>query len=190
MKKIGFSIVLMLFAVSAFSQTWVSDASHSRLGFNISHLMISHVTGNFKQFEAKASTSKADYSDLKVDLTAQIASVNTDQEQRDNHLKGEDFFDAQKYPTLTFKSTGLKKIKGNQYKLTGNLTMHGVTKSVVLDVVFVGKVTNPMNKKEIAVFTIKGVVKRSDFGIGSKYAAAVVGDEVTLDASVEFSPAN
>jgi len=190
MKKISLSIVLMLFAVTAFSQTWVSDVAHSRLGFTISHLMISHVTGNFKQFEVKASTSKADYSDLKVDLTAQIASINTDQEQRDNHLKGDDFFDAQKYPTLTFKSTGLKNVKGNQYKLTGNLTMHGVTKTVMLDVVFEGKVTNPMNKKDIAVFTIKGVLKRLDFGIGSKYAAAVVGDDVTLDASVEFSPGN
>ena len=190
MKKISLSIVLMFFAVTAFSQTWVSDVAHSRLGFTISHLMISHVTGNFKQFEVKASTTKSDYSDIKVDLTAQIASINTDQEQRDNHLKGDDFFDAQKYPTLTFKSTGLKNVKGNQYKLTGNLTMHGVTKTVMLDVVFEGKVTNPMNKKDIAVFTIKGVLKRLDFGIGSKYAAAVVGDDVTLDASVEFSPGN
>jgi len=188
MKKISLSIVLMLFAISAFSQTWVSDAAHSRLGFTISHLMISHVTGNFKQFEVKVVTTKPDYSDAKVEVNAQIASINTDEEQRDTHLKSADFFDAQKFSTLSFKSTSLKNIKDNDFKLTGNLTMHGITKPVVLDVVFEGKVTNPMNKKEIAVVTIKGVLKRSDFGIGSKFPAAMVGDEVTLEASAELSP--
>ena len=188
MKKISLSIVLMLFAISAFSQTWVSDAAHSRLGFTISHLMISHVTGNFKQFEVKVVTTKPDYSDAKVEVNAQIASINTDEEQRDTHLKSADFFDAQKFSTLSFKSTSLKNIKDNDFKLTGNLTMHGITKPVVLDVVFEGKVTNPMNKKEIAVVTIKGVLNRSDFGIGSKFPAAMVGDEVTLEASAELSP--
>lgn len=188
MKKISLSIVLMLFAITAFSQTWVSDAAHSRLGFTISHLMISHVTGNFKQFEVKVVTTKPDYSDAKVEVNAQIASINTDEEQRDTHLKSADFFDAQKFPTLSFKSTSLKNIKDNDFKLTGNLTMHGITKPVVLDVVFEGKVTNPMNKKEIAVVTIKGVLNRSDFGIGSKFPAAMVGDEVTLEASAELSP--
>jgi len=190
MKKINLSIVLLLLAVTAFSQSWVSDAAHSRLGFSISHLMISHVTGNFKQFEVTVITAKPDYSDAKIDVTAQIASINTDVEQRDTHLKSADFFDAQKFPILTFKSTSLKNVKGNQFKLAGNLTMHGVTKPVVLDVVFEGKVTNPMNKKEIAVVTIKGLLNRSDFGIGSKFPAAMVGDEVTLEASAELSPTN
>lgn len=190
MKRISLSIVLMLLAITAFSQTWVSDAAHSRLGFTISHLMISHVTGNFKQFEVKAVTTKPDYSDAKIEVVAQIASINTDQEQRDTHLKSADFFDATKFTTLVFKSTSITNIKGNDYKLTGNLTMHGITKPVVLDLVFEGKVTNPMNKKDIAVFTVKGLLKRSDFGIGSKFPAAMIGDEVTLNASVELSPNN
>ena len=187
MKKISLSIVFMLFAFAAFSQTWVSDPAHSRLGFTISHLMISHVTGNFKQFEVKVTSVKPDYSDAKIEVIAQIASINTDVEQRDTHLKSADFFDVQKYPTLNFKSTLVKNIKGNEYQLTGNLTMHGVTKPVVLDIVFEGKVTNPMNKKDIAVLTVKGVLNRSDFGIGSKFPAAMVGDEVTINASVELS---
>ena len=189
MKKISLSIVLMLFAITAFSQTWVSDPAHSHLGFSISHLMISHVTGNFKHFEIKAVTTKPDYSDAKVELTAQISSINTDVEQRDTHLKSADFFDATKYPTLIFKSTSLKNIKGNDYKLTGNLTMHGITKIIVLDVVFEGKVTDPMSKKEIAVFTIKGVLNRSEYGVGNKFPAAMVGDEVTINATAELSPA-
>lgn len=190
MKKISLSILLLLIAFTTFSQTWVSDAAHSRLGFTISHLMISHVTGNFKQFEVKAVTMKADYSDAKVELTAQIASINTDVEQRDTHLKSVEFFDAQQFPTLSFKSTSLKNVKGNDYKLAGNLTMHGITKPIILDVVFEGKVTNPMNKKDIAVFTIKGLLKRSDFNIGSKFPAAMLGEEVTINASVELSPMN
>lgn len=190
MKKISLSIALMLFAFTASSQTWVSDPAHSRLGFSISHLMISHVTGNFKQFEVKAVTTKPDYSDAKIEVIAQIASINTDVEQRDTHLKSPDFFDAKEFPTLTFKSTSVTNIKGNEYKLAGNLTMHGVTKPVELDLVFEGKVTNPMNKKDIAVFTVKGLLKRSDFGIGTKFPAAMVGDEVMLNASVELSPVN
>jgi polyisoprenoid-binding protein YceI len=190
MKKISLSIVALLFTVTAFSQTWVSDAAHSRLGFTISHLMISHVTGNFKQFEVKAVTTKPDYSDAKIELTAQIASINTDNEQRDAHLKTPEFFDAAQFATLSFKSTSVKNVKGNEFKLTGNLTMHGVTKPVVLDLIFEGKVTNPMNKKDIAVFTVKGTLNRSDFGVGSKFPAAMIGDEITLNASVEFSPAS
>ncbi|MDR3653039.1 MAG: YceI family protein [Paludibacter sp.] len=190
MRKISLSIAVMLFAISAFSQTWTSDPAHSRLGFNITHLMISHVTGNFKQFEITATTSKPDYSDAKVELTAQIASINTDQEQRDTHLKSDAFFDAQKFPTLSFKSTSIKHIKDKEYKLFGNLTMHGITKPVELNVVFEGKITNPMNKKEIAVFTITGLLKRSDFGIGTKFPAAMVGDDVNIEASAELSPSN
>lgn len=188
MKKTSLSIVLILFALTAFSQTWVSDAAHSRLGFSISHLMISHVTGNFKQFEVKVITAKPDYSDAKIEVIAQISSINTDAEQRDTHLKSDAFFDAQQFPTLHFKSTSLKNIKNNDYKLIGNLTMHGITKPVVLDVVFEGKVTNPMNKKAIAVLSIKGVLNRSDFGIGNKFPSTMVGDEVTLQANIELSP--
>ena len=188
MKKMNFLFVLLLLAGTTFSPTWVSDPPHSRLGFTISHLMISHVSGNFKQFEIKAVTTKPDYSDAKIEVTAQIASINTDVEQRDTHLKSPDFFDAQKYPTFVFKSTSLKKVKGKDYKLTGNLTMHGITKVVVLDVIFEGKVTNPQNKKDIAVFTITGLLKRSDFGLGTKFPAAMVGDEVTINVSAELSP--
>jgi polyisoprenoid-binding protein YceI len=187
MKKISLSFLLISFAFSAFSQTWVSDPAHSRLGFSISHLTISQVTGNFKQFEVKVIASKPDHSDAKVEVIAQIASINTDVEQRDTHLKSPDFFDAQKYPTLTFKSTSIKKVKGNNYRLIGNLTMHGITKPVILNVVYRGTVTNPMNKQQTSGFTLTGTLKRSDFEIGSKFPAAMVGDEVTISASVEFS---
>ncbi len=189
MKKISLSLALILLTLSALAQTWVTDPAHSHLGFTIKHLMISTVSGNFKQFEIKAVTTKADYSDAKIEVSAQIASINTDQEQRDTHLKSADFFDVKEFPTLNFKSTLVKKGKGNLYKLLGNLTMHGITKAVELDLVFEGKVQNPMSKKDIAVFTINGLLKRSDYGIGIKFPAAMVGDEVTLIATAELSPA-
>ncbi len=188
MKKISLAIVFTFISFSTFSQTWVTDPAHSHLGFTIKHLMISTVSGNFKQFEIKAVTTKPDYSDAKIEVIAQILSINTDQEQRDNHLRSADFFDAKLFPTLNFKSTSVKNVKGNEYKLYGNLTMHGITKPVELDLIFEGKVQNPMNKKDIAVFTIKGLLKRSDFVIGSKFPAAMVGDEVTINATAELSP--
>lgn len=190
MKKISLLIVLMLVTFAVSAETWVSDRSHSKLGFSISHMVVSHVSGSFKQFEVKALTSKADYSDVKIDVVAQIPSINTDDDKRDAHLQTEDFFNSKQFPTLTFKSTSVAHVKAKLYKLKGNLTMHGVTKPVVLDLIFEGKVTNPMNKKEIAVFTVKGLLKRSDFGIGGKFPAAMLGDEVTLDINAELSPAN
>ena len=187
MKRISLASAFVLVAFTAFSQSWVSDPAHSRLGFTISHLTISQITGNFKQFEVKVISAKADHSDAKVEVTAQVASINTDVEARDNHLKSADFFDAQQNPTLNFKSTSLTKIKGNSYKLVGNLTLHGITKPVTLYVVMNGTVTNPMNKKATTGFSIKGVLKRSDFNIGGKFPEAMVGNNVTLIASAELS---
>lgn len=189
-KKISLLMVLTLATLAVSAETWVSDRSHSKLGFSISHMVVSHVSGSFKQFEVKAVTSKADYSDVKIDVVAQIQSINTDDDKRDAHLQTEDFFNSKEFPTLTFKSTSVTHVKGKAYKLKGNLTMHGVTKPVVLDLIFEGKVTNPMNKKVLAAFTVKGVLKRSAFAIGAKFPAAMLGDDVTLDINAELSPAN
>lgn len=188
MKKINLLIVLLLFTVFAFSHTWVSDPANSRLEFTISNFLVTHVSGNFKHFEVKVVTTKPDYSDAIINVTANIESINTRIVKRDMHLKSDAFFDAQKYPTLIFKSTSLKNVKGNEYELTGNFTMHGITKPVVLHVVWKNK--NQSNKKETAVFTIKGHLKRSEFDIGNKYAGASIGDEVTINASIELSPIN
>ena len=188
MKRTSLFFALMFTAFTAFSQTWSSDAAHSRLGFSIKHLLISDVTGNFKKFEVKAVTTKPDYLDAKIELTAEIASINTDNDKRDEHLKSADFFDAAQFSKLTFTSTSLKKISPKNYKLVGNLTMHGVTKATTLELVHVGKTTNPMNKKEINVFTLKGLVKRSDFILGAKFPEAMLSDVVEISANIEMSP--
>lgn len=180
---------LMLFALTAIAtaQTWTNDPAHSRLGFTIKHMTISEVSGRFADFTIKATTAKPDQSDLKVELTAQIASIDTDVEARDKHLKSPDFFDSEKYPTLTFVSSYHKKLSKDTYKMVGNLTMHGITKSVTLTVKYFGEVVNPMSNKKTVGFQITGSVKRSDFGIGPKFPEAVLSDDVNIIANAEFT---
>ncbi|MFC5411452.1 YceI family protein [Larkinella bovis] len=186
MKKITLFTALLLSSAAAFAQTWTVDKAHAKVGFTVTHLMVSEVDGNFKTFDAKITSAKPDFTDAVVELTADVNSIDTDNERRDADLKSEKFFDAAKYPTLTFKSTSFKKVEGKKYKVTGDLTMHGVTKPVTLDVVLTGPVQHPMNKKDIAGFKITGELKRSDFNIGPGMSTAVVSDEVTLRANAEF----
>jgi polyisoprenoid-binding protein YceI len=189
MKKYIILAVIMLSALTASAQTiWTNDPQHSRLGFVVKHLMISEIDGRFSDFSAKVITSKPDYSDAKITLTAKVASINTDVTPRDNHLRSADFFDAEKYPTLTFKSTKLVKLSSKKGYIFGNLTFHGITKPIKLNAIFFGKVINPMNKHITAGFKVTGVVKRSDYNLGPKFPEAMVSNEVRIVANVEFSP--
>ncbi len=189
MKKIFIIAVLALSSLAAYSQTtWTNDPAHSRLGFVVKHLTVSEIDGRFADFSVKVTTSKADYSDAQIEVTAKVASIDTDVEARDNHLRSADFFDADKYPTLTFKSTSLKKTAKNKGKLYGNLTFHGITKPVVLDVQYFGSVVNSMNNAQTAGFQIIGEIKRSDFDLGSKYPEAMISNKIKIVANAEFSP--
>lgn len=164
---------------------WSIDKDHAKLGFTISHLMVSDVEGWFKTFEATVTTSTRDFTDAVVVMTADVNSINTESEARDKHLKSPDFFDAVKYPVLSFKSKTFTKVNDTNYKVTGDLTMHGITKAIELDAICkMG--TNPTNKKEVAGFKITGTVKRSDFSIGTSTSNAMIGDEVTIVANAEL----
>jgi polyisoprenoid-binding protein YceI len=187
MKKATIIAALLISSAATFAQTWTVDKAHSRLGFNITHLSVAELGGTFNSIDAKLTSAKPDFTDAVVELTADVNSINTDNEQRDGHLKTPDFFDAAKFPNLTFKSTSFQKVGDKKFKVSGNLTLHGVTKPVVLDVVFNGTSTNPMSKKTIAGFKITGVIKRSDFGIAPSMPAAMLSDEVALQASTEFA---
>jgi polyisoprenoid-binding protein YceI len=189
MKKYILLAMVMLSAWTASAQTtWTNDPQHSRLGFVVKHLMISEIDGRFSDFNATVVTSKADYTDAKITLSAKVASINTDVDARDAHLKTADFFDAEKYPTLTFQSTRLVKVNARKGYVFGNLTFHGITKPIKLDVTFFGKIVNPMNKNTTAGFQVKGVLKRTDYNLGPKFPEAVIGNEVRIVANVEFSP--
>ena len=148
-------------------------------------MMVSDVEGWFNTFDASITTTKDDFSDAVAEMTADVNSINTDNEMRDKDLKSSSFFDAEKYPKITFKSKTITKAGDNSYKATGDLTMHGVTKTINLDVrCLIG--TNPRSKKTIAGFKITGTIKRSDFGIGSSMPTAMVSDEVQIAANAEF----
>lgn len=188
MKSFVFSVATLLTISATYAQTWTVDKAHAKVGFTVTHLMLTEVDGNFKNYDAKITATKPDLSDAVIELTADVNSINTENDRRDTHLKSPDFFDAAKYPTLTFKSTSLKKVEGKKYKLTGDLTMHGVTKPVTMDAVLTGPVTmdSPRGKQEKAGLKLSGTLNRSDFGVGSS-STAVVSNEVEIKASGEFA---
>ena len=180
------SAFLFLSAFTTLNSDWKNDKPHSQLGFTITHLGISEISGTFNDFDVNINSSKPDFSDAVVELTANVASIDTRVEARNNHLKTADFFDAEKFPTLDFKSTSIKKAGKNKYKITGNLTMHGVTKSVTMDMQYKGSVVNPMSKKQTQGFQVTGTIKRSDFSLGNGFPAPMLSDDVRIKADGEF----
>lgn len=191
MKK--FSLILALIAVfltfNLNAQTvWKQDPNHSKLGFVVTHLSIADVTGYFTTFDVTVTSSQADFSDAVIEMTADINTINTGIEARDKHLKSADFFDAATYPTMTFKSTSIEKTGDKQFKLKGNLTMHGITKEITVDLIHRGTIQNPMaNNADVAGLQILGTLKRSDFNIGSTFPDFAISDEVRIKADGEFS---
>jgi len=133
----------------ATSSIWSLDGAHSRLGFSINHMGISDLNGSFTNYEVKMTSTKEDFSDAKVELSGDVNSINTANEMRDGHLKGADFFDAEKFPKFTFVSKSFTKVakSKNEYKVVGDLTLHGVTKEITMTAVHNGTITNPMSKK-------------------------------------------
>jgi polyisoprenoid-binding protein YceI len=184
MKKIFILGAALLGTVTLNAQTYKCDAAHSSLGFIITHLKISELPGAFKKFDAKMTATKEDFSDAVVELNAETNSVYTGNDGRDKHLTSADFFDAEKNPTLTFKSTEFKKEKGKMYKVTGDLTFHGVTKPVTLEAEYKGKTVN--RGSDVYVWKIHGKIKRSDFGIAPNMPNDAVDDVVNLNADLEF----
>ena len=190
MKRFFFAALVFVNA-SSFAQTstWKNDKMHSKLTFTVTHLMVSDVDGLFKNFDVTITSSKANFSDAVFELTADVSSINTEVDMRDNDLKSANFFDVATYPKITFKSTSIQPAGQNKYKLTGNLTMHGVTKPVMMDLWYRGTIQNSMNKRDDAGFKLTGTLKRSDFNIGSQMPSAVVSDEIEIKADGEFGKA-
>lgn len=191
MKKTIIVLAVALLSTTAFAQsTWKNDPMHSKLGFTITHLMVSDVDGIFKDFTCTITASKPDFSDARFQLTVNTASINTDVDFRDKDLRSPNYFDVEKFPTMTFTSTGISKVATNHYKLSGNLTLKGVTKPVTMDLWYRGTVTNPMSKKDDAGFKLTGVIKRSDFGFASQAGTTMLSDEITINANGEFAKTN
>ncbi len=168
---------------------WALDAAHSELQFKVRHLMISNVTGSFNKFEATVSTEDEDFSTAKIHFSADVDSINTANEQRDGHLKSADFFDAANHPKITFESTGLNKVSDEDYKLHGNLTMHGTTHPIVLGVTYGGMAKDPWGNLRSG-FSLEGKLNRKDFGLvynaPLETGGVVLSEEVKISANIEF----
>jgi polyisoprenoid-binding protein YceI len=176
---------------------WNIDSTHSEIHFKVKHLMVSWVTGSFKQFNASVETEGDDITTAKVRFTADVNSISTNNEQRDAHLRTGDFFDAENHPQLIFESEKLEKIPARagsdgddeNYKLYGVLTMRGTRRSVVLNVEYGGSTQDPWGNTRIG-FSVSGKINRKDFGVSfsmvSETGGILLGEEVTIFANAEF----
>ncbi|MFN8299320.1 MAG: YceI family protein [Chitinophagales bacterium] len=176
-------------STTANKQVWTIDALHSSIDFKVKHLMINTVTGKFKTFTASVENTKEDFTDAKISFAADIASIETGMEARDNHLKSDDFFNAEKYPQLKFESTSFEKTGDNTYKLNGNITIRETTKPISLDVEYGGQMVDFYGNTK-AGFEINGKLKRKEFGLSwdavTEAGGVVVSDEVKLHLNVQL----
>lgn len=167
---------------------WNLDKAHSSVGFSVDHMVVSEIAGQFDDFSAEVKADKPDFTDVAFTITIQTKSINTKETKRDEHLRSPDFFDATKFPALTFKGSKFVQVSGNKYKVTGDLTMHGITKTVTLDAKF-GIIKDPYGNTRAGI-VVTGELDRYDFGL--KYNSVLeagglaVGQTVRLNCNFEF----
>jgi polyisoprenoid-binding protein YceI len=183
MKK-GIFVAVMAFALQSFAATQYDvDAGHTSVGFGVTHMMISTVKGRFNKFDGKFNfdDAKGDLSD--IDVKIDVASIDTNEKKRDEHLLSPEFFDVKTFPTITFKSEKIEKVHGKPAKIVGNLSIHGKSQKVTLTLDYKGPVTDPWGNSRFG-FTASGKVNRKDFGLNWNKnldkGGVAVGDEVTL----------
>lgn len=166
---------------------WTIDPTHSEITFKVKHLMISNVKGEFKTFQA--TIDGEDFTKSTISANIDASSLSTNNNDRDAHLKGPDFFEVEKYPEITFVSTSLKKVDDDEFKLVGNLTTKGITKEITLDAEFGGFMKDPYGNEK-AGFSVNGKMNRKDFGLNWNAAleagGVMVGNEVKISAEVQF----
>jgi len=169
--------------------TYKIDAAHSEILFKVRHLMISNITGSFKKFDGTVEAEADDFTDAKISFEADIDSIHTNSEQRDGHLKSDDFFSADQFPKLTFVSTGITKENDEDYKVDGDLTIRDVTKNITLDVTYNGTTVDPWGQTK-AGFELTGKINRKEFGLkwhaATETGGIVAGDEVKLILNVQL----
>jgi polyisoprenoid-binding protein YceI len=192
-KVISFSVFALLITAGAFAQgtKWTLDKGHSNVKFTITHMVVSEMDGSFRIFDGSLEHSKPDFSDAKVNFTIDVASINTDNERRDGHLKSDEFFNAEKYPKMTFQSTSMKSLGNNKYELTGNLTIRDVTKPATFQVTHGGVLTTAQGAK--AGFKATTTINRFDYNLkwdrATETGGLVVGKDVTITVNVELNKA-
>ncbi|MFV5692962.1 YceI family protein [Flavobacterium sp. LT1R49] len=168
---------------------WVIDPTHSEIGFKVKHMMFTNVSGKFQTFDAAIETNDDHFENAKIDFNGDIDSITTGNADRDAHLLSPDFFDAAQFPKINFTATSLKKINEGEFELIGDLTLHGVTKSVKLAVEFSGLMKDPWGNIK-AAFTINGKINRKDWDLNWNSAletgGVLVSEEVRLNIELQF----
>ncbi len=192
MKRIFLSLVLVsvfIFNPSVQAAEWSFDKAHTNIGFSITHLVISDVTGRFSEFDGSVTSSNDDFSGAQIDIVIKTASVFTNNEKRDNHLRSADFFDVEKNPEMTFKSSAFEKVGDNKYKISGKLTLNGVTKDVELDATFKGIIKDPWGGTR-AGFKATTTLKRYDYNLTYNSALEtggfLIGKTVDIEINIEL----
>lgn len=173
--------------------TWKIDPAHSEINFKVKHLVVSTVRGHFDKFNATIETNKEDFSDAKIRFEADVKSINTNNEQRDTHLKSADFFDAENHTKMSFESTSVKKISDSEMEVKGNITLRGVTKEIALNVSFNGIVSG-FGDVKVAGFEVNTKLNRFDYGLQwnalTEAGGVVVSNEVKIEILAEFNEVN
>ncbi len=171
---------------------WNLDAAHSEVNFKVKHMMITNVNGKFTAFDVKATSENDNFENPEIEFTANTASINTGSEQRDQHLKSADFFDAEKFPNLHFKSKSFKKTADGAYQLEGDMTIKDVVKPVSFKIEHSGLQKDPWGNMK-AGFSIEGKINRKDFGLSWNAAlesgGVLVSEEVKLNAEIQMAKA-
>lgn len=172
---------------------WAVDYAHSTIDFTVKHMMISKVKGSFQNFEVELEADPQDLTDANISFIIDASSISTKNDDRDNHLRSADFLDVEQYPKITFVSKSVTKAGNNEYNVTGDLTIRGVTKEETFKVTFEGISKNPMSGAETAGFSAEGTVKRSNYGLTWNAAletgGVLVGDEIKFTVELEASKA-
>lgn len=168
---------------------WSIDPTHSEITFKVKHLVISTVTGTFNSFDGTLEAENDEFENSQISFEADINSIDTNNSDRDTHLKSDDFFNAAEHPKMTFESTSFTKTGDDEYKLVGNLTIRGNTKEITLNATYGGTVVDPYGQTK-AGFEVSGKINRKEFGLKwsavTEAGSVVVSDEVKLLMSVQF----
>jgi polyisoprenoid-binding protein YceI len=172
-------------ATTELSGDYTLDTTHTRIGFSARHAMVTKVRGAFNEFEGRIHLDAANPAASSAELTIQVASIDTRNAQRDEHLRANDFFDAPSFPQITFKSTSVEQIDGDNYEVTGDLTIKDVTKSVTVDWEFSGLVTDPWGNQRVG-FEGKTTLNRTDYGVNFNAALEAGGVLVSEKVTLEF----
>lgn len=169
--------------------TWAIDPTHSEIGFKVKHMMFTNVSGKFNLFDADIQNEEENFETSTINFSAEVNSINTGNDDRDNHLRSADFFDVENFGKLTFKSTSVKKVNEGEYKISGDLTIKDVTKNITLDTEYSGLMKDPWGNTKIGL-SLNGKINRREFGLTWNAAletgGVLVGEDIKLNAEVQF----